>query len=73
MTNGTVIEPSISRGHRNQLIYWISIIYKNTMGFFTSYDLLYDATFERKIVNCKVKQLLNRFDKNLQKKLRHLK
>ena len=43
------------------------------MGFFTSYDLLYDATFERKIVNCKVKQLLNRFDKNLQKKLRHLK
>lgn len=42
------------------------------MGFFTSYDRKYDANFKRKTITCKFKQLLNRFYKNLQKKLRHL-
>lgn len=40
------------------------------MGFFTSYDLLYDANLKRKTITCKVKQLLDRFYKNLQKKIK---
>lgn len=64
---GTATVPSISRGHRNRLIYWISIIYKIILGFFAHFDSSSTAYNKRKIVNCKFNDYLNRFDKNYKK------
>ncbi len=64
---GTATVPSISRGHRNRLIYWISIIYKIILGFFAHFDSSSTAYNKRKIVNCKDNDYINRFDKNYKK------